>query len=72
MSTFNQAAAGGVCTHPLRWEEGTVTKLLFFFIKCLVCVKILICIVPLIFIMVLAGRQYPYSRDEEMSFRDVP
>ena len=32
MSAFNQAAAGGVCTHPLRWEEGTVTKLLFFFI----------------------------------------
>ena len=29
MSAFNQAAAGGVCTHPLRWEEGTVTKLLF-------------------------------------------
>lgn len=56
MSAFNQAAAGGVCTHPLRWEEGTVTKLLFFFIKCLVCVKILICIVPLILIMVLAGR----------------
>ena len=29
MRAFNQAGAGGVCTHPLRWEEGTVTKLPF-------------------------------------------
>ena len=29
MRAFNQAGAGGVCTHSLRWEEGPMAKLPF-------------------------------------------